>query len=156
MGKSERYTQLLNNINQYMKLSLKEIEKKIKANDKVVRGFVEALVDEFDENKSADLNWDKYNDRCAFYWDDNLALEIAASMITPMENIDVQPAEDWEKSNIMTIDEYLEECKKGISDDCQGVAYYAFEDKVSDMQADPVAFLTGFIRKDFTHVCWNR
>lgn len=134
--------------NKYMDLSIDKIIKKMESNDEILRKI-------WDEDPGGD--WDGYCKKCQPYWDDNKLLHIAKSMLIDKKDIKFRPLEDWEKDDEwihIIIEEFETWCKTGFVTSYDGYGYYATETEVSNLYALPYAFKDGFIRKDFTHVCW--
>lgn len=132
-------------LNRYMNLSLSEIKNKIKENDKILN----KIWDEDDGN-----SWNKYCEKCQSYWDDNKLLYAAESLKLQPEEIEMKKFTDLDKECLMPIEEFIACCKSGFITSYDGCGYYATKNEVSNLNASPWAFKNGFIRKDFTHVCW--
>lgn len=132
-------------VDEYMKLSIPEIDARIDKNDEILEKF-------WNEDDGSD--WEGYSSKCEPYWDDNSALHAARTMIIPMEDIKFHPLNKLAKECIMTIEKFTNLCKCGALINYDGIGYYAFKDKESELSAEPKAFKAGYIRKEFTHVCW--
>lgn len=132
----------------YLKLPLEELKTKIDANNKIL----DKLWKE-DDSKS----WEEYCEKCNPYWDDNKYLYTAKSLLLPREEIKMRPLEDWEKDEEwihITIETFKEWCESGFITSYDGSGYYATETEVSYLPALTYAFHDGYVRDDFTRVCW--
>lgn len=58
------------------------------------------------------------------------------------------------KGNLMTIEEFVEDCKNGSLIDSDGYGYYATEIGKSDILIYPSDVIEDKFRKDFSHVIW--
>jgi hypothetical protein len=135
----------MSKVDEYMKLSIQEIDERIDKNDEILDKIW---------NEDDGSSWDKYKAKCEPYWEDNAALNAAKTMVIPMEDIKFHPLDKLAKECIMSIKDFTEACKYGAFINSDGIGYYAFEDKESNLDAEPRAFKSGYIRKEFTHVCW--
>ena len=60
---------------------------------------------------------------------------------------------EW-KGDLMTLEEFIEECNNGILIDYDGFGYYATETGKSDIKIYPSDISMNKYRKDFSHVIW--
>ena len=132
-------------IEEYLKLSISEIEKKLDANDEILDKIWRE-----DDGSS----WDGYQEKCRPYWNDNHALLTAEVLLTPREEIDLSPMNDLDKECRVPIKTFKAWCDCCAVMGSDGVGYYATKDKVSRLDASPRAFHEGYIRDDFKYVCW--
>ena len=135
-------------VEEYRKLPLEKIEEKLKANNKILDKFWKE-----DDTKS----WDEYCEKCKPYWDDNKCLYTVRSLLLPREKVRMRPLEDWEKDEEwvhIKIEVFKKWCESCFTTSYDGSGYYATETEVSDLSALTYAFHDGYIRDDFTHVCW--
>lgn len=134
-------------IEEYLKLPLTEINKKIKKNNKIL----DKLWHETDRNTP----WEEYEKKCKPYWEEAHCLYTAQAILTPIESVTFRPFRDLEKERcLVPIEEFKEWCKTGCVTNYDGDGVYATENEVSDIDASPRAFYEGYIRKDFKYVCW--
>lgn len=132
-------------IEEYLKLPISEIEKKIEANDEILGKI-------WRENSGS--SWDEFQEKCKSYWDDNYCLYTATDLLTPLEEIDLSPMSDLDRECRVPIKTFKAWCDCCAVVDSDGVGYYATKDKVSRLNASPRAFYEGYIRNDFKYVCW--
>ena len=135
-------------VEEYKKLHLEEIQKKIKANCDILDKIWK------DDNGES---WDEYSKKCNPYWEDNKYLCTVESLLLPREQVKMRPLEDWEKDDKwihIKIEVFKQWCETGFTTSYDGCGYYATETEVSDLSALTYAFHDGYIRDDFTHVCW--
>ena len=126
----------------YYNLTIEEITSIIEENDKKLKEISDA-----DDGNS----WEVYREKCQPYWDDNDALySVKALKKTP----EMRPFSDLDRKCLMTINEFKSDCECGGIMDSDGFGYYATDKEVSNIEANPSAFVKGIIREDFTHVCW--
>ena len=129
-------------IKKYYNLTIEEITSIIEENDKKLKEISDA-----DDGNS----WEVYREKCQPYWDDNDALyTVNALKKTP----EMRPFSDLDRKCLMTINEFKSDCECGGIMDSDGFGYYATDKEVSNIEANPSAFVKGIIREDFTHVCW--
>ena len=129
-------------VNDYINLTLEEIETKIEENNKILKGIWDT-----DDGNS----WENYKKKCQPYWEDNEFLYTAKSM---KEIPEMKPLSKLDKKCLMTIGEFEGYCKYGAITNDDGFGYYATDKEVSNVDAMPSAFVRGNIRPDFTHICW--
>lgn len=135
-------------IDEYMNLPLSEIEQRIDKNDADLQKIWKN-----DDGSS----WENYCKKCQPYWDDNKLLCAVRSVKFPMEEVKMRPLEDWEKDEKwvhIKINIFKEWCKSGFVTSYDGSGVYATEDEVSDLGISTWGIANGYVRKDFTHVCW--
>ena len=129
-------------VRNYNNLTIEEIESIIEENDKKLKEISDA-----DDGNS----WEVYKEKCQPYWDDNDVLyAVKAWKKTPK----MRPFNELDRKCLMTINEFKSNCRYGAFMDSDGVGYYATDKEVSNIGANPSAFVKGIIREDFTHVCW--
>lgn len=129
----------------YTSKTVEEIKQLIKKND----DELQKIWDEDDGN-----SWEKYKRKCRPYWNDNKELYVAESLIMSKEKILLTPMSELDRDCQVPMEEFIEWCKYGYVTSYDGIGYYATKDEISDLSVDPEAFAEGYIRKDFTHVCW--
>lgn len=129
-------------IKKYYNLTIEEITSIIEENDKILKE-----ISDTDDGNS----WEMYRTKCQPYWDDNEILYTAKSM---KETPEMRPLNDLDRKCLMTINEFKSNCRYGAFMDSDGVGYYATDKEVSNIEANPSAFVKGIIREDFTHICW--
>ena len=129
-------------VKEYSKLTLEQIDEKIKKNEEILNKI-------WDEDDGS--SYDAYRKKCQPYWDDNDTLYMVKSM---KEEPIMEHMSDLDKRCRMDIDRFKEDCECGGFVDSDGIGYYATEDMVSNIEAIPSAFAAGHIRPDFKYVCW--
>lgn len=135
-------------LNRYMNLSISEINELIKKNDEILDKIWKE-----DDGSS----WDNYCKKCQPYWDDNKLLRTAASMNANIKEIKMRPLEDWEKDNKwvhIDIETFIDWCKHDAVTSYDGCGVYATKTEASNLYVSCWGIKNGFVRKDFTHVCW--
>lgn len=132
-------------IEEYLKLPISEIEKKLDANDEILDKIWRE-----DDGSS----WDDYQEKCRPYWSDNHALITAEVLLTPRKEIDLSPMSELDKECRVPIKTFKAWCDCCAVTSYDGVGYYATKDKVSYLTASPRAFHEGYMRDDFKYVCW--
>ena len=133
-------------VEEYLKLSLSEINKKIKKNEKILDKL-------WREDSSG--SWEEYEKKCKPYWDEAHCLYAAKDMLAPMESVTFSPMDARDKKHCrVPIKEFEAWCKTGYVSNYDGTGYYATENDVSNIYASPRAIYEGYIRKDFDYVCW--
>lgn len=132
-------------IDEYMKLPQEELKKRIAANHEVLK----KIWDEDDGN-----SYEKYQEKCFPYNEDNFALYTAMILTMDKDEIKVTPIDEHDLECLMTIKEFTACCRTGFITSWDGDGVYATADGITNIDADPEAFKLGYIRKDFTHVCW--
>jgi hypothetical protein len=135
-------------IEEYLKLPISEIEKKIEANDEILG--------ELWKNSRSFSSWDDYAKECNPYWEDNYCLWTAKIMLTPQEEIvkQLKPMSDLDVQCRVPIEKFEAWCGTGCVTWDDGDGVYATENETTDLDANPRAFHEGYIRKDFKYVCW--
>lgn len=73
---------------------------------------------------------------------------------TPKEEAEMREMDDLDIECKMPLEKFKAYCKSGAFMDSDGFGYYADEDMVSRLYANPWDFKHGFIRDDFKFVCW--
>ena len=134
-------------IEKYLKFSIAEISKKIKKNDKILKKLWE---------NSRGLSWDDYEKECKPYWEVNYCLRTAKIMLIPHEEIikQLKPMSDLDVQCRVPIEEFEAWCGTGYVTSYDGNGVYATENETTNLNANPMAFKDGYIRKDFKYVCW--
>lgn len=132
-------------IDEYMKLSQEELKKRIAAN----REMLDKIWDEDDGS-----SYEKYQEKCFPYNEDNFALSTAMILTMDRDEIEVTPMDEADVECSMTIKEFTACCRTGFITSWDGDGVYATADGITKLGANPEAFKLGYIRKDFTHVCW--
>ena len=134
-------------IEEYLKLPIPEIDKRIEANDEILGELW---------RNSRSFSWDDYTKKCKPYWEDNYRLWTAKIMLTPQEEIakQLKPMSDLDAHCRVPIEEFEAWCKMGCVTWDDGDGVYATENKTTNLDANPRAFKAGYIRKDFKYVCW--
>jgi hypothetical protein len=72
----------------------------------------------------------------------------AAEAQTPKK----MPLPDY--GDLMTLEDFKEQCEQHAFIDYDGSGYYAFADSVTRIRANPSDFAQGKVRAGFTHVMW--
>lgn len=132
-------------INRYMTLTLEELNEKMEQNDEILNKIWEE-----DDGSS----WDNYCKKCQPYWDDNRLLHAAASMNTTPDKIEMTPMDEFHKKCRVPIKTFIDWCKYDAVTSYDGFGEYANENEVSNLYVSCWGIKNGFVRKDFTHVCW--
>ncbi len=63
-----------------------------------------------------------------------------------------RPIPDY--GDLMTLDEFIENCEDGLFIDYDGFGHYATATEMSSIEVCPSDITTGDIRREWTHVCW--
>lgn len=134
-----------NKINDYLKLSLSEINEKIEKNNEILNKIWE---------EDAGYSWESYRIKFQPYLDDNKLLNAAASVNTKLEDIEMEPMDEFHKECRVPIKEFIEWCKLDAVTSYDGFGEYANENEVSNLHVSCWGIKNGLVRKDFTHVCW--
>lgn len=132
-------------INDYLKLSLSEINEKIEKNCEILNKIWEE-----DDGSS----WESYSKRCQPYWDDNKLLNAAASVNAKPDDIEMEPMDEFHKTCRVPIGDFIEWCELDAVTSYDGFGEYANENEVSNLHVSCWGIKNGLVRKDFTHVCW--
>lgn len=132
-------------IEEYLKLPISEIDKKIDANDEIL----DKIWREDDRG-----SWDEHEKKCKPYWDDNYCLCTAKALLTPREEIKLSPMDDIDRECRVPIKTFKSWCDCCAVTSYDGVGYYATKDEVTRLNASTRAFYEGYIRDDFEYVCW--
>ena len=101
-------------------------------------------------------NFEDYCEKTIDYRDKSCAANTVITMLTPFEEIEYREFDDLDKECLMTLDEFKGLCDKEYCciTDYDGHGYYAKGDKVYELYASPRMIRNGFVRNEFTHVCW--
>ena len=138
-------TQEQHKINDYLKLPLSEIKEKIEKNGEILNKIWE---------EDAGNSWTDYRIKCQPYWDDNKLLNAAVSMNTKLEDIEMEPMDEFHKKCRVPIKTFIEWCKYDAVTSYDGFGEYANENEVPNLHVSCWGIKNGLVRKDFTHVCW--
>ena len=101
-------------------------------------------------------NYEDYCEKTVDYRNKSCAADTVITMLTPFDEIEYWEFDDLDKECLMTLDEFKIQCSKEYFciTDYDGHGYYAKDDKVYKLYASPRMIRNGFVRNEFTHVCW--
>jgi len=132
-------------IEEYLSMSVSELNERIDKND-------EALDKILGEDDGS--SWENYCKKCQPYWDDNKLLFAAISVNEQPENIEMEPMDEFHRKCRVPIKTFIEWCKYDAVTSYDGFGEYANKNEVSNLHVSCWGIKNGFVRKDFTHVCW--
>jgi len=132
-------------IEEYLNMSVSELNERINKND-------EALDKIWGEDDGS--SWENYSKKCQPYWDDNKLLFAAISVNEQPENIEMEPMDEFHKKCRVPIKTFIEWCKYDAVTSYDGFGEYANKNEVSNLHVSCWGIKNGYVRKDFTHVCW--
>lgn len=132
-------------IEEYLNMSVSELNERLDKND-------EALDKIWKEDNGS--SWENYSKKCQPYWDDNKLLFAAISVNEQPENIEMEPMDDFHKKCRVPIKTFIKWCKYDAVTSYDGFGEYANKNEVSNIHVSCWGIKNGFVRKDFTHVCW--
>lgn len=101
-------------------------------------------------------NFDDYCEKTVDYRNKSCAADTVITMLTPFDEIGYRELDDLDKECLMTLDKFKALCDKDCRciTDYDGHGYYVKSDKVYNLYASPKMIRNGFVRNEFTHVCW--
>ena len=134
-----------NKINDYLKMPVSELNERIDKNGEILNKIWE---------EDAGYDWKSYRIKCQPYWDDIKYLAAAISMNTKLEDIEMEPMDEFHKKCRVPIKTFIEWCKHDAVTSYDGFGEYANENEVSNLHVSCWGIKNGIVRKDFTHVCW--
>jgi len=132
-------------IEEYLNMSVSELNEKMNQNDKILSKIWK---------EDAGSSWDNYCKKCQPYWDDNKLLHAAASINTKIDDIEMEPMDEFHKKCRVPIKTFIDWCKYDAVTSYDGFGEYANKNEVSNLHVSCWGIKNGFVRKDFTHVCW--
>ena len=135
----------MNKIDEYLNMSVSELNERINENG-------EALDKIWKEDDGS--SWENYCKKCQPYWDDNKLLFAAISVNEQPENIEMEPMDEFHRKCRVPIKKFIEWCKYDAVTSYDGFGEYANKNEVSNLHVSCWGIKNGFVRKDFTHVCW--
>ena len=101
-------------------------------------------------------NFEDYCEKTVDYRNKSCAADTVITMLTPFEEIGCREFDDLDKECLMTLSKFKDLCDKKCYciTDSDGYGYYVKDDKVYELYASPRMIRNGFVRNEFTHVCW--
>ena len=101
-------------------------------------------------------NFEDYCEKTVDYRNKSCAAYTVITMLTPFDEIECWEFDDLDKECLMTLDKFKGLCDKEFCciTDYDGYGYYAKDNKVYKLYVSPRMVRNGFVRNEFTHVCW--
>ena len=101
-------------------------------------------------------NYEDYCEKTVDYRNKSCAADTVITMLTPFDEIEYWEFDDLDKECLMTLDKFKCLCDKEFCciTDYDGYGYYAKDNKVYRLYVFPRMVRNGFVRNEFTHVCW--
>ena len=131
-------------IDNYMKLSMEEIDAKLAEQHDILQKIWEE-----DDGSS----WERYREKCQEHWDETECLNIAKTMLLDKETSRKEALNKI--GDIFSVKEFKQACECHAFMNSDGFGYYADDSfEYIDIEAEPRAFELGYIRPDFEKVIW--
>lgn len=108
-------------------------------------------IDYFFHNSSG---WEDYLEKTSELRDKSCAADTVITMLIPFEKIEKHQKDVLDKECLMTIEKFINYCECGAIIDNDGFGYYVKDNVEYDLYASPRMVRNGFVRNEFTHVCW--
>lgn len=121
----------------------------LKSHIKEIQVNVDKQINDLYNNNN--MSFDEFNDTFEAITKDINDAKLILRLKIPLDQIEMT---EHNFGDLMTIEEFGEDCKEGWLIDYDGHGSYATNDKVSDVSIYPSEFLSGNYRKDFTHIVW--